>query len=361
MSSASPARTLLIAAGKLAVTCLAISIVVSQIDFSVFASHRNKLSTFTLVALLVVLASQTSFIAGLRLKLVLDGLKQRRRVRETIQVALSGFFFEQVAFGFVGGDAMRLWLLHQMDVPLRSAVQAIAIDRCLGLVGLFLLALVGLPSLGALLTGYDWQAVVIGGISLISVAGMIAVLGLVYLARRFRHVPFVAEVTALVSAVIRGGGIRRRLLAVFLLATLTQAMNVFVFFLIGRDLGIDLSLRHWFLIVPSALLISMLPISAGGWGLREAGFVVALATFGIRPEEALLPPVIFGLGVLVVTLPGGVIWLANRKRKAAAGATPATPHEIRGDEGRDHVAEPASGLAAAGRTDGYSHELVGLS
>src|SRR5215510_10145099 len=268
MSSATPARTLVIAAGKLAVTFLAILIVVSQIDFSFFASHWNKLSIFTVVALLVVLASQTSFIAGLRLKLVLDGLKQRRRVRETIQVALSGFFFEQVAFGFVGGDAMRLWLLHQMDVPLRSAIQAIAVDRCLGLFGLFLLALAGLPSLGVLLTGHDWQVVVIAGIS---------------------------------------------------------------------------------------------PISAGGWGLREAGFVVALATFGIRPEEAILPPVIFGLGVLIVTLPGGVIWLANRKRKAATGATPTAHHEIRGGEGRDHAAGPACGRAAADRTDGYSHELVRLS
>jgi hypothetical protein len=77
-----------------------------------------------------------------------------------------------------------------------------------------------------------------------------------------------------------------------------------------------LSMGHWFLIVPSVLLISMLPISAGGWGIREGSFVLALASFGIRPEEAIVPPIIFGLGVLVVTLPGGIIWLANRKRSA---------------------------------------------
>jgi len=357
MNSASPARTLLIAAGKLAVTFFAVSIVVSQIDFSFFISNRHKLSAFTLLAMLVVLAGQTSLIAGLRLKLVLNGLKQRCRVRDTCQVALSGFFFEQVAFGFVGGDAMRLWLLHQMDVPLRSAVQAIVIDRCLGLFGLFLLALVGLPSLVSLLTGYDWQAVAITGLSLILVASVIMIAILAYLARRFRHVPFVAEVVALVSAVIRGGGIRRRLLAAFTLAVLTHVMNVFVFFWIGRDLGLDLGLRHWFLIVPSALLISMLPISAGGWGLREASFVVALATFAIRPEEAILPPVIFGLGVLIVTLPGGVIWLANRKRNSAKAAAPVARET---GEGESDTAG-ASGRAPAEPAGGYSQELVRLS
>jgi len=359
MTSANPARALLIAAGKLAVTFLAVSIVVSHIDFSFFTSHQHKLSAFAVVASLVVLASQTSLIAGLRLKLVLDGLKQRRRLGETVQVALSGFFFEQVAFGFVGGDAMRLWLLHQMEVPLRSAVQAIVIDRCLGLFGLFLLALAGLPSLVSLLTGYDWQIVAIAGASLIAVASAVMIPALVYLARRFRHVPFVAEVAALVSAVIRGGGIRRRLLAAFTLAVLTHVMNVFVFFWIGRDLGIDLGLRHWFLIVPSALLISMLPISAGGWGLREASFVVALATFAVRPEEAILPSVLFGLGVLIVTLPGGVVWLVNRNRTSAK-AKASMAHEVRGGEGESDAAG-AAGRSAAERGGGYGQELVRLS
>src|SRR5262245_6854437 len=361
MTCATRARALLIAAGKIVVTFLAISIVVSQIDFSFFASHRQKLSTFTLIIMLVALVSQTSLIAGLRLKLVLDGLKQKCRLRETFQVALSGFFFEQVAFGFAGGDAMRLWLLHQMDVPLRTAVQAIVIDRFLGLLGLFLLALVGLPSLVSLLTGYDWQTVVIAGLSLGFVAGALMILALVNFARRLRHLAFVAEVVALVSAVIRGGGIRRRLLAAFVLAVLTHCMNVMVFFLIGRDLGIDLGLSQWFLIVPSALLISMLPISAGGWGLREASFVVALATFGIRPEEAILPPVIFGLGVLIVTLPGGLIWLAKRKRSSGKGAASAAQREMTGDDCPNNAAGSPAGRVAAEGADGYSQELMRLS
>src|SRR5262245_58518853 len=137
MTCATRARALLIAAGKIVVTFLAISIVVSQIDFSFFASHRQKLSTFTLIIMLVALVSQTSLIAGLRLKLVLDGLKQKCRLRETFQVALSGFFFEQVAFGFAGGDAMRLWLVVRIGVRLGTAVQARVLDRVRRGVALF--------------------------------------------------------------------------------------------------------------------------------------------------------------------------------------------------------------------------------
>ncbi len=56
----------------------------------------------------------------------------------------------------------------------------------------------------------------------------------------------------------------------------------------------------------------MIPVSAGGWGLREGIFIFGLGVLGIRPEEATVVSVLFGLGVLLVTLPGGVVLLWNR-------------------------------------------------
>src|SRR5262249_33655566 len=153
------------------------------------------------------------------------------------------------------------------------------------------------------------------------------------LAKR-RRVAFLAELVDVAAAAVRKPEVRRCLLSAFLLASATHFMNVLVFFLIGRDLAMGLGLGSWFLIVPPALLISMLPISAGGWGIREASFVFGLASFGIRPEEAVIPPIVFGLGVLVVTLPGGIIWLANRKLAARKppGASAAAAESA--DDGR---------------------------
>jgi hypothetical protein len=37
-----------------------------------------------------------------------------------------------------------------------------------------------------------------------------------------------------------------------------------------QNFGLPLLPAQWFFIVPSALLFSMIPISAGGWGVREA-------------------------------------------------------------------------------------------
>jgi len=344
------ARALCTTIAKAAITIAAIAVILSQIDFTFLFSHVRNLNAFTLVMSLVLLAAETSIMAGLRLKLILEALGQRRRLDETCQVALSGFFFEQVAFGFVGGDAMRLWLLHQKDVPLRRALQAIVTDRFLGSVALLLLAVIGLPGLIALLTGYDWQFVLLAGAAVGSVAATLAVVVVLYLARNAR-VPFVAEIVRLAVAASQRPDVRRRLLSAFLLALVAQTMNVFIFFLLGRDLAMGLGLGSWFLIVPPALLISMLPISAGGWGLREASFVVALATFGVRAEEAIIPPILFGLGILVVTLPGGIIWLVSRKRgfgKAEASAMRAAEAATSDAGGADQAAAVSADLAADG-------------
>src|SRR5262245_38089016 len=171
-----PARTLLMTVGKIAITVAAIVLVASHINFGFFEAHLHKLSAVTAIVTLILLASQVSIIAGLRLKLVLDAVGQRCPVATTVQVALSGFFFEQVAFGFVGGDAMRLWLLHRSDVPLRSAVEAIVIDRCFGLAGLLVLACVGLPGLVALLTSHHWLSVVAAGLGAAVIGGGLAFL-----------------------------------------------------------------------------------------------------------------------------------------------------------------------------------------
>jgi len=93
----------------------------------------------------------------------------------------------------------------------------------------------------------------------------------------------------LVIAVLHDVKVRRCYLLVFALAFTTHVLNVFVFFLIGRNLEVVVSLEQWLFIVPSVLLFSMLPISAGGWGLREVSLIVALGGLGVRPEEAIIP------------------------------------------------------------------------
>ena len=68
--------------------------------------------------------------------------------------------------------------------------------------------------------------------------------------------------------------------------------------------------------------VVLVPISIGGWGLRELAVISLLATYGVAPERALLFSVCFGLALAVGSLPGALAWLLYpfpAKRSAERG------------------------------------------
>jgi glycosyltransferase 2 family protein len=323
-----PRRHLLII-GKALVSAAAIIFIISRFELPFFLSYWHKLDASAVILSLAVLAFETTLVAGMRLKLVLKALGADYSLARMSQIALCGFFVEQVAFGFVGGDAMRLWLLHRMDVPFRTAIEALVIDRCLGLGALLLLVLAGLPGFLEFLPNFAQPIVLIVGATLVAVAASFLLFFLVGRTKYRTHSVRV-EIAKLFFSVVRNAGFRRRLLLTFMLACLTHIMNVLVLFIIGHNLGLPVTLAQWFFIVPPALLLSILPISAGGWGLREGVLILALASLSVSPEEAIVPSLIFGLGLLVVTLPGAWVWLANRKSDSAESDA-STPVAVIGD------------------------------
>ena len=68
--------------------------------------------------------------------------------------------------------------------------------------------------------------------------------------------------------------------------------------------------RRWLdLVVPIAILFSSLPISIGGWGVREASLSYGLILFGVKADHAALLGLALGIGLLLASLPGGIVML----------------------------------------------------
>lgn len=67
-------------------------------------------------------------------------------------------------------------------------------------------------------------------------------------------------------------------------------------------------------VIPPALLISYVPISIAGWGVREASFVFAFSLVGVSVEAALLISLGIGIVVLLISLLGGVLWASSGMR-----------------------------------------------
>jgi len=66
-------------------------------------------------------------------------------------------------------------------------------------------------------------------------------------------------------------------------------------------------------LVPPIILAATLPISISGWGVRENMTVVLFAGIGVAHEQSAAMSLLFGLISLLVSLPGGLFWLRERK------------------------------------------------
>jgi hypothetical protein len=67
-------------------------------------------------------------------------------------------------------------------------------------------------------------------------------------------------------------------------------------------------------ILPAVLLLTSLPISFAGWGLREGAMIIALGVYGVPQETALALSLVYGIAHLVSAIPGLALWIIEKRR-----------------------------------------------
>ena len=318
--SSTALRGRLAALAKLAVTVGVVTFVVTHVDLGGALASAKSLSLAAVSAVLGLLLSQ-HLISALRLKLTLRFVERPLAFSAALRSQLVGAFFSQSFLTFVAADGMRVWMLHRSQVPLRDATGAVFLDRVLGFASLALFVALGLPWLLALLPREH-------AVGVVTAASMIpvGVLGLI-------GVGFVPESRSRleVLAWLRQQSTRLRTLAVAWRASAPivalgfglQLANVLAIFALAHSLGLSLALVDCAILIPAVLLLAMLPISVGGWGVREGAMIVGLGLVGIEAEASVVISILFGLAVAVASLPGAAVWLRARVQRAPCPAAPA--------------------------------------
>ena len=60
------------------------------------------------------------------------------------------------------------------------------------------------------------------------------------------------------------------------------------------------------------MLVTTIPISIAGWGVRETAMVTAMGLIGIPSDAALILSILFGLSTIIFTLPASLVWILSR-------------------------------------------------
>jgi uncharacterized protein (TIRG00374 family) len=240
-----------------------------------------------------------------------------------LETTLVSLLLGQVLPTAVGGDAVKAIDLARRTGQRAMAISSVLVDKIVGTGALVVLAGAGAAAGGAGFGGTTVLAVELGvGVFC---AGSLAVLfsrrarswlrPLVPLARRLRVEGAARALYDAMHAYRNHGG---ALLWVFVLATLAQFLRVCTVAVLVHGMGLHVGFGTLLLLCPVLFLVTLVPISLNGVGLREATFVVVLASVNVaRADAFVLGLAFFAVGVVTALLGGLVLVRRSLARRGA--------------------------------------------
>jgi glycosyltransferase 2 family protein len=253
-------------------------------------------------------------VAGLRFREFLEVMGTQISVFRSIDAILIGYFFSQTFISFLGGDAMRAYRVSQHAIPFVTTAKAVVLDRASGFAGQVLLIVLVLPFALPLVQdgGMRLSLLLLVTLALAGALGVVFVAKLPAGLRRFKAVDAIADVS---GRVLRRIGTPKGAAAFFGYSLAISLLNIVIFFAIAKGLDIPLGILQCLILLPPVFFMSMLPISISGWGIREGAVILALGLIGIPATQALAASVTYGLGLILISLPGGAIWVITRRKR----------------------------------------------
>lgn len=269
---------------------------------------------------LLITAQLVSAVRWLSLAIPL-GLK--RPLLRMIGFYFIGMYFNLVLPTSVGGDVVRAWYLDGNSGKKLPAFVSVFLDRLCGLWILISLACLGV--IFSPLALPSWISWTVWGIAACAVLGMASMPVL------SQHSDKAPNKIRRVFEALRALPNRKAWLVPVSLSVFIQLSNVLIVWLVGLSIGVDVPLAYFFVMVPMVSLLTMLPLSVNGMGVREGGMVVLLAPLGVASGVAVTLALLWFTVSAVVSLLGGLVYAFGHFPRPAVATV--TQEEGVGDHG----------------------------
>lgn len=275
----------------------------------IVAAVRSANVWLLLIAFSLHIAGFT--LSALRWRMLLRTRGSNASILFLIKSYLVGVFFNNFLPSTIGGDVYRAYDSWRLGQSRSGAVAVVFVDRFLGLLALMLFALLALLADNALTQNIPLLRVWL----LSGTAVMLAAVWLLFMTPRWLpgliagiKVPFGNKLRTLMDALLAFKGERQLLFKALGLSVLLQANVILHYSLIARSLDLPIPFHTFFLIIPLATIITLLPISVNGIGVRENAYIFFFAPFAVStPEAVAFAWIAYGM-VVLQGIVGGIVY-----------------------------------------------------
>jgi len=279
----------------------------------------------------LILAAMTPIlgviIAGYRWKVLLAAQDIHMPVVALGKAILVGIFYNQLLPSTIGGDIARSWWVSKLDDSCQSRLSptdmnllnltVVGVDRFLGMLsicGIALLAAVIHPSV---INQFPVIWLFLFVVASLAVLAIFTPFTWYPEIKRFHSIKLYEKLCNKVRLILHALYVyrrhRSRLVKAFVLAMALQIVVIIEYRLLAAAFEVDVSIWGFALVVPIVNLISFIPITINGIGLRENALIVVGKAVDLPAEGAIALAWAFVAIMLMTACVGGLLQLYGRR------------------------------------------------
>jgi len=313
-------RRILLSTIKVLISAALLYLALRKVNLSELASRIN-LASLGWIGMAIAVTFLQIFVGVLRWRAVSAECGAPLGTMQAMRYNVIGTFFNQTLPSSIGGDAVRLWLVARGGAGWRAATYSIFVDRAIGLISLAIVIVASLPWSYSLITDPHGRSALLL-VDFAALAGGAGFLALGWLPwpwlKRWWGTHHLHACSVIANRVIFS---RKHGAAIAVQSVLVHVLAVAIAWCVVQSIAAPVMFGQLFQLVPPVMLITMLPISIAGWGVREATMGLAFGYAGLMANECVNVSLLYGAVMFIVGAFGGLVWIFSAE-KAAQGSVP---------------------------------------
>jgi len=320
-------RRILLSTAKIVISGALLYLALRKVNLSELFSRFTVGSLFW-IGMAIAMTFLQIFVGALRWREISAACGAPLELARAMRYNVIGTFFNQTLPSAIGGDAVRLWLVARAGAGWRAATYSIFVDRAVGLIALAILIVGSLPWSYRLITDPQGRS----ALTLLDLAALAAGLGFLVLGalnwtwlKRWWATHHIHACAVIANRVLFN---RSRGAIVAILSLLVHVLTVVIAWCVVQSIAAPVGFGAIFVLVPPVMLITMMPISIAGWGVREATMGLAFGFAGLATSEGVNVSLLYGAVTFLVGAFGGLVWIFSAEKAAQGSAPIAVPEQV---------------------------------
>ena len=303
---------------KIAVSATLLVLALRKLDFMDLWKHLHHIEIWWLVAAIAILIVQLC-LATARWQVINCATANTASFVRLFQFMWVGTFFNQTLPSTIGGDAMRIMLLARDGESWSNSIYSVLVDRIIGVFALAITVAAALPWAFELIADAEARLllVLIG----FGVFGGFAAFVSLRCANqsplmRWKPVRHLTQMAILTGKILL---VPHKTLKLLVLSLFINFLTILAAWSLAKTAGSQFQFVQALVLIPPVLLITTLPISIAGWGVRETAMALAFSYVGLPQSDGVVISLLFGVSLAFLGVIGGIVWLAMPELKSNNG------------------------------------------